>query len=167
MPRTDISSAARRPTGRAPARRRSSGVSAHRDGWFRTGDIGYRVGDANRFVFLTRNNDVLRLSGFLVEPREIEHFIELLDDVAAAQVVEVRTERGARAVAFVTPADGAEPTEAEVVGHCAASLAKYKVPLRVFTVEKFPTTPSANGDKVQRGKLRELAFELLADKAKA
>jgi len=48
-----------------------------------------------------------------------------------------------------------------VVEHCAASLAKYKVPARVFTVERFPTTPSANGDKVQRGKLRQMAYELL------
>jgi fatty-acyl-CoA synthase len=137
------------------------------DGWFRTGDIGYLVGDANRFVFLARNHDVLRLAGYLVEPREIEHFIERLDGVAAAQVVQVSTPRGARAVAFTISADGVRVTEADVVDHCAASLAKYKVPIRVFPVESFPTTNSPNGAKVQRGKLRELAVELLADPAKA
>jgi fatty-acyl-CoA synthase len=137
------------------------------DHWFRTGDIGYLVGNTNRFVFLTRRNDVLRLAGYLVEPREIEHFIERLDGVAAAQVVQVSTARGARAVAFTIPADGAEVTEADVVAHCAASLAKYKVPIRVFPVESFPTTNSANGAKVQRGKLRELADQLLADPVQA
>jgi fatty-acyl-CoA synthase len=137
------------------------------DGWFRTGDIGYRVGDSNRFVFLTRNHDVLRLAGFLVEPREIEHFIELLDGVAAAQVVEVRTDRGARVVAFTIPVAGAEVAEADVVEHCAASLAKYKVPVRVFTVDSFPRTSSANGEKVQRGKLRELANHLMSETAQA
>jgi fatty-acyl-CoA synthase len=131
------------------------------DGWFRTGDIGYLV-DTNRFVFLTRNSDVLRLAGFLVEPQEIEHFIERLDSVDAAQVVEVRTPKGARVVAFVIPADGHVVSQEEVVAHCAASLAKYKVPIRVVSVESFPTTPSANGDKVQRGRLRELADELRA-----
>jgi fatty-acyl-CoA synthase len=131
------------------------------DGWFRTGDIGYLVDAVNRFVFLTRNNDALRLAGFLVEPREIEHFIERLESVHAAQAVEVRTPKGARVVAFVIPVDGEEVREEEVVAHCAASLAKYKVPVRVFSVESFPTTPSANGDKVQRGRLRELAHELV------
>jgi fatty-acyl-CoA synthase len=135
------------------------------DGWFRTGDIGYVTGEANRFVFLTRRNDVLRLSGFLVEPREIEQFIERLDSVAAAQVVEVQTGEGARPVAFVIPADGADVSEAEIVAHCAASLARYKVPRRAFSVDAFPTTPSANGDKVQRGKLRELAQQMLAEQA--
>jgi fatty-acyl-CoA synthase len=132
------------------------------DGWFRTGDIGYLVNNANRFVFLTRNNDVLRLAGFLVEPQEIEHFIERLESVDAAQAVEVKTPKGARVVAFVIPAGGQDVSEQEVVAHCAASLAKYKVPMRVVSVTSFPTTPSANGDKVQRGRLRELAHELQA-----
>jgi fatty-acyl-CoA synthase len=131
------------------------------DGWFRTGDLGYVVDD-ERFVFLSRANDVLRLAGFLVEPREIEAFVERLDSVAAAQVVEVSTDRGARAVAFVIPAAGVTVHEDEVVAHCAASLAKYKVPVRVVAVAGFPTTPSANGDKVQRAKLRELADHVLA-----
>jgi fatty-acyl-CoA synthase len=138
------------------------------DGWFRTGDIGYLVDPAtSRFVFLTRNNDVLRLSGFLVEPLEIEHFIGSLDGVAAVQVVEVRTDRGARAAAFAIPEEGADLLEEAVIEHCAASLAKYKVPVRVFIVNGFPTTPSANGDKVRRARLRELAEALMTQHAEA
>jgi fatty-acyl-CoA synthase len=137
------------------------------DGWFRTGDIGYLVDGTSRFVFLTRNNDVLRLSGFLVEPQEIEHFIEQLAGVAAAQAVGIQTGRGVRVVAFIVQQGGASLSEADVIEHCSRSLAKYKVPRRVFTVDTFPTTPSANGDKVQRGKLRDLAYQLVAETAKA
>jgi fatty-acyl-CoA synthase len=35
------------------------------------------------------------------------------------------------------------------------------VPLRVFAVDDFPKTPSPNGFKIQRGKLREMAERLL------
>jgi fatty-acyl-CoA synthase len=137
------------------------------DGWFRTGDVGYLVGDSNRFVFLSRKNDVLRLAGFLVEPTEISNYIERMHGVVSAQAVAVQTARGPRAVAFVIREDGAELRESDVVDHCAAALAQYKVPWRVFFVDSFPTTPSANGDKVQRGRLRELADHLLAETAEA
>jgi fatty-acyl-CoA synthase len=41
-------------------------------------------------------------------------------------------------------------------------LANYKVPLRVFAIDEFPVTPSPNGLKIQRNKLRERAERLLA-----
>jgi fatty-acyl-CoA synthase len=37
------------------------------------------------------------------------------------------------------------------------------VPARVWFVERFPVTESANGVKIQRAKLREMALERLAD----
>ncbi len=47
--------------------------------------------------------------------------------------------------------------EAALKEHCRGALAAFKVPVRVFVVEAFPTTESANGTKIQRAKLRELA----------
>jgi fatty-acyl-CoA synthase len=41
-------------------------------------------------------------------------------------------------------------------------LAGYKVPARIFFVDAFPVTESANGIKVQRGKLRAMAMERIA-----
>jgi acyl-coenzyme A synthetase/AMP-(fatty) acid ligase len=38
-----------------------------------------------------------------------------------------------------------------------SQLAGFKVPVHVEVVDAFPTTPSANGDKVRRDMLRELA----------
>jgi fatty-acyl-CoA synthase len=35
------------------------------------------------------------------------------------------------------------------------------VPVRVFAIEEFPKTPSPNGFKIQRNKLREMADERL------
>ena len=45
--------------------------------------------------------------------------------------------------------------------HCRRRLANCKVPLRVFAIDDFPKTPSPNGFEIQRGKLREMAKELL------
>ena len=69
---------------------------------------------------------------------------------------------GVRAVSFVILKPGAALDEAAIVGHCKQSLANYKVPLRVFAVDDFPKTPSPNGFKIQRGKLREMAERLLS-----
>jgi fatty-acyl-CoA synthase len=38
----------------------------------------------------------------------------------------------------------------------------YKVPARVWFVEVFPVTESANGTKIQRSKLRDTAMARLA-----
>lgn len=44
-----------------------------------------------------------------------------------------------------------------------ARMAAFKVPARVWFVDVFPVTHSANGDKVQRAKLREMAAARLAE----
>jgi len=131
------------------------------DGWFRSGDLGYTTSE-RRFVFLTRLGDALRLSGFLVSPAEIEDILLELPQVGAAQVVGVDTPGGTRAFAFVIPKTGKPLDEAGILGHCAARLAKYKLPVRVHALAEFPVTPGANATKIQRGKLRELARELLS-----
>ena len=117
------------------------------DGYYRTGDIGRAT--ALGFQYLSRGGDALRLSGFLVHPREIEAFIETLDGVRAAAVVE----HDGHPVAFVV-GDPAGVTE-----HCQSALANFKVPRRVIALDSLPTTPSANGERVQRAQLRRMAAE--------
>lgn len=131
------------------------------DGFFRSGDLGYTTGDG-RFVFLARMGDALRLGGFLVSPAEIEAVLAEHPGVAAAQVVGARTAAGLKPVAFVIPAPGAAFDEAALIEHCAARMARFKVPVRVQTIDAFPVTPGANATKIQKHKLRELAEALLA-----
>ena len=134
-------------------------------GWFRTGDAAELdppgTGGRPTFTYRTRMGDVLRLGGFLVAPAEIESVVTGFDGVEAAQVVAVDRPSGARPVAFVIGRSG-ELDETAVIDHCAARLARYKVPVRVLVIDEFPTTPSANGTKVQRVKLREMAAAALA-----
>ena len=127
------------------------------DGYVRTGDLGDTTSDTS-FVFLSRMGDVLRLGGFLVNPAEIENHLEAHPLVTAAQVVGVDTETGTRPYAFVIPAPGVEFESTQVLAHCADGMAKFKVPLAITVVEEFPTTASANGVKIQRKTLREMAM---------
>ncbi len=132
------------------------------DGFFRTGDVGYSCDDGS-FVYLSRAGDVLRLGGFLVNPAEIEAHLQTHAAVNGCQVVGAETARGTAAVAFVTLHRGAAMDETALKEHCRGALAAFKVPVRVFVMEAFPTTESANGIKIQRTRLREMAQRWLDD----
>jgi len=130
------------------------------DEYYRSGDLGYTQPDG-RFVFLARMGDSLRLGGFLVSPAEIESVVQELPSIRACQVVGVADSGGIAAVAFVILQPEARLDEAAVLRHVASRLAKYKVPRRVVPLDAFPVTPGANATKIQKGKLRDLALELL------
>jgi fatty-acyl-CoA synthase len=132
------------------------------DGWVRSGDLGHLRGDGS-FVFETRMGDVLRLGGYLVAPAEIEAHLQLDPVVAGCQVVGATANGGLQAVAFVILRPGAGFDEDALRQHCAAGLARFKVPARIVALDAFPTTPSANGVKIQRVKLREMAEAMLRD----
>ncbi|SDE86957.1 AMP-binding protein [Rhodospira trueperi] len=131
------------------------------EGFFRTGDVGY-VRDDGTFVYVARRGDAIRLAGFLVDPAEIEDALKTIDGVDDAQVVGVEQDGGTRPVAFVIP-DGQTPfEERRVIDAAADILAAFKVPIRVLPIDAFPIAQSANGPKIQRVKLRQMAAECVA-----
>jgi fatty-acyl-CoA synthase len=130
------------------------------DGYYRTGDLGFTRPDG-RFVYLTRLDDGLRLGGILVSPAEIEAVVQEHPSVMECQIVAVQAKGDWRVVAFVIAQPGHTIEESEVIGHCRRRLAKSKVPVRVHQLDAFPTTPSANSTKIQKGKLREIAQTLV------
>jgi fatty-acyl-CoA synthase len=127
-------------------------------GWFRTGDLAVAEADGG-FVYLARTGDALRLAGFLTDPAEIEQHLLAYPGVTGAQVVGVPSPgRGEVAVAFVTVSGRA--AEADLLEHCRAGLANYKVPVRVVAIDAFPTVAGANGVKIRKTELREQASRL-------
>jgi acyl-CoA synthetase (AMP-forming)/AMP-acid ligase II len=130
------------------------------DGWFRTGDLAYKTGD--RFVFLSRLRDGLRLRGYLVDPTEIEDFLAQHAAVAEAQVVGVnRVGEGDVAVAFVRTRSAAV-RETELLDYCKVGIANYKVPRRIIFVDDYPRVDGPNGTKILKNKLREMAEAAVA-----
>ena len=130
--------------------------------WFRTGDLATIDGDRS-FEYLSRLGDVLRLGGYLVAPAEIIDVLCTAPGVADAQVVTVARSTGTRPVAFVISDNGHVIDEQAVIEHCAAHLARYKVPVRVVPIDAFPVTDGPNGVKIRLTDLRAHAAQLLGD----
>lgn len=130
------------------------------DGFVRTGDLA-QMEEGGGFEFIARMGDALRLGGFLVNPAEIESEIQRIEGIAAAQAVAVDAAGRNAAFAFVVLTPGAALDEAAVQAHCAARMARFKVPVRVVALDEFPATPSANGTKIQRTKLRDMAQRMI------
>lgn len=128
------------------------------DGFLRSGDLGHTLSD-KEFVFETRMGDSLRLGGYLVSPAEIENVIMEHDAVLSAQVVAIRHEDKMVAYAFVIAEGDQEIHSPDLSKHCQQKLARFKVPFAFHPLEEFPTTKSANGTKIQRAKLRQIALE--------
>lgn len=129
------------------------------DGWFKTGDLAYAQG--NSFCYLARLKDSLRLKGYLVDPTEIEDFLVQHPGVEAAQVVGVNREgEGDVAVAFIR-LSSRPAAEAELLAHCKAGIAGFKVPRRIVAVDDFPQMSGPNGVKILKNVLRDMATELL------
>ncbi|MGE0153526.1 MAG: AMP-binding protein [Reyranellaceae bacterium] len=135
------------------------------DGFFRTGDLGTATADGG-FVYLNRIGDALRISGYLVNPSEIEDILKEHPLVRDAQVVGVEVEQALRPFAFVLAQAGQAFDEAAVLAEAKARMAKYKLPYRVIALDEFPTTPSANGAKVQKTVLRDMAARIVAEPAR-
>jgi len=125
-----------------------------KDGYIKTGDLCVQE-DETSFTFLSRMGDVLRLGGYLTDPAEIENCLAAMTGVSQAQVVGVQTAKGQRSYAFVVLENDQKPNEQGMLSYCRENLAGYKVPVAIECLSSFPTTQSANGVKIQRGKLRE------------
>ena len=103
----------------------------------------------------------MRLGGFLVAPAEIEGVLLTYPGIEQAQVVAVGLEAGTRPVAFVIADGDVTVDERAVIDHCGESLARFKCPVRVVTVDEFPVTDGPNGVKIQRSELRRRGEGLL------
>src|SRR5207244_114634 len=59
-------------------------AKAFADGWYRTGDLGYRIG--NSFYISGRKRDVLIVAGVNVFPHDIEELVSQVEGVRAGRV---------------------------------------------------------------------------------
>lgn len=129
------------------------------DGWYHSGDLLERDSHG-RFRFHSRLSDVLKVGGENVAAAEIEDRIAGLPGVSVVQVVAAPDGHyGEVAAAFVELGPGAVLTEEEVVGHCLAQMATFKVPRYVRFVTEWPMS----GTKIQKARLRQRIAEELAE----
>ncbi len=106
--------------------------------WLHTGDLGYM--DENGYIFIVdRKKDVIKPSGFLVWPREVEEVISSHPAVLEVGVAGVPDDYQGEAVkAWVVLRSGQEVTAEEIRQYCRQKLAPYKVPRHVEFREGLP-----------------------------
>jgi len=116
--------------------------TAFRNGWFHTGDIGYRDRDGFYYI-VDRKSDMIIRGGENIYPREIDEVLYQHPTVAAAAVVGIPDELyGEDVAAFIVLKTGATATEEEIVSFCRAQLADYKCPKTVRFVKEIPKGPT-------------------------
>jgi len=128
-------------------------TEAFRDGFFRTGDIGYQD-TAGYFYILDRLKDMIVTGGENVYSGEVEAVIyehRAVREVAVFGIPDPQW--GELVMACVTLKPDATLTADELVAFCRRGLASYKVPRRVEFLES--DLPKSSSGKVLKKSLRE------------
>jgi fatty-acyl-CoA synthase len=120
-------------------------------GWFHTGDLGVMQPDG--YVKIKdRAKDIIISGGENISSLEVEDVLYRHPAVMAAAVVAQPDPKwGEVPCAFVELKEGAQATEAEIIGHCRAHMAHFKAPKRVI----FGALPKTSTGKIRKYILRE------------
>jgi long-chain acyl-CoA synthetase len=123
-----------------------------RGGWLHTGDMG-SFDDDGFLTLRDRSKDLIISGGMNIYPREVEEALLHHPGVRDVSVVgRPDPEWGEAVVAFVVPAEGADPNVAELDQLCIDSIARYKRPKDYRFVDSLPIN---NYGKVLKRELRD------------
>ncbi|MGB7070602.1 MAG: long-chain-fatty-acid--CoA ligase [Pyrinomonadaceae bacterium] len=130
---------------------------AFSNGWFHTGDIGYR--DADGFFYIAdRKSDMIIRGGENIYPREIDDLLYTHQAVAAAAVIGVPDEiYGEEVAAFVVLKNGEVTTADQLIDFCRQNLAEFKCPKTVHFLKDIPKGPTGKLLKRELTKLLQKA----------
>lgn len=127
-------------------------AAALKEGWLFTGDMARKDADGH-YTIVDRKKDIIKTSGFLVYPAEVEEVLLNFPGIAEAAVVgQPDAERGEVVKALVVPRPGLRLNLDAVDTHCALHLGKHKRPRQIEVVAELPKNFLG---KVLRRRLRE------------
>ncbi len=128
------------------------------EGWFHTGDVG-SLDAEGRVSYLGRTKDMLKVGGENVAALEIESFICTHPAVSIAAVVGVPDPKYMEVpAAFVELRPGFSISDQELIDHCQAGLARFKVPRHVRFLTEWPMSAT----KIRKFELQQRLSEELA-----
>ena len=124
------------------------------DGFYRTGDKGYLLGD---HLYLTgRLSEMIKTSGNNVAPPEVEAVLRSLPEISDAHVLGIPDDqRGEVVSALVVPSPGATVQAEAVQRYCRTMLSNFKVPRQIVVAQPEQVPWLATG-KPDRLKIRAL-----------
>jgi long-chain acyl-CoA synthetase len=128
-------------------------ATAFRNGWFHTGDVGYR--DADGFFYIVdRKSDMIIRGGENIYPREIDEVLYQHPAVASAATIGVPDQLyGEEVAAFVILKNGGTASEADIIEYCRQRLADFKCPKTIRFVAEIPKGPTGKLLKRELSKL--------------
>lgn len=112
-----------------------------RDGWLRTGDLGY-LDDQGNLQITGRAKELIIRSGFNVYPLEVEAALNQHPQVVQAAVIGHSAHGNEDIVAFIQPLADIDLTPDELKTHLNDRLAAYKHPTHWIISDKLPAAPS-------------------------
>lgn len=122
-------------------------LSAVRDGWYHTGDIG-RFDERGLLHLVDRKKDVIITGGENVYSPEVEDALDAIPGVLECAVVAVPDERLGETVCAVVVPDGyADLTLRWLQDGVSKTLARYKIPRRLVLCTELPRLGSGKADK--------------------
>jgi crotonobetaine/carnitine-CoA ligase len=117
-------------------------AGALKDGWLRTGDLGY-TDDEGFFYFAGRKKDSLRRRGENISAWEVERVLNEHPAVAESAVIGVDNEIADQDLkAFLRLKPGERLGAAELVQWCEPRMAAFQIPRFIAFIEDFPKTPT-------------------------
>ncbi len=149
----------RGPTGTIYWKDKDKQKAAVRDGWCLAGDV-VTMDEVGNVQFLSREDDLIKSSGYRIGPEEIEEALVTHPSVADAGVVGVPDPViGQRTKAFVVLKAGvaqSEDLKKQLVEHCKGKIAVYKLPREIEFIDAMPRTAVG---KLLRRVLRQRELE--------
>jgi len=116
-----------------------------------TGDY-FKIVDSNRFKFMGRRDDLVKVNGHRFHTGEVEHCLRSYEAVADACVLCVDGDEigllDKRLIAFVVPKFEQEVHAEEILNYCAKQLASFKVPQEIFFRKQLPLTSNFKVDRM-------------------
>jgi crotonobetaine/carnitine-CoA ligase len=113
--------------------------------WFRTGDL-FRQDARGYYYIVGRLKDMIRRAGENIAARELETVMTAMPEVLEAACVAVQdATRGEEVKAYVVLQPGFTREQVSpqiIIDHCAARLARFKVPRYIAYATELPKTPS-------------------------
>jgi fatty-acyl-CoA synthase len=125
------------------------------DRWFRSGDLGFVDADG-RVSYRGRLKEMIKVGGENVSAMEVEVVLARHPDVAVVAVVGVPDEQYTEVpAAFVELHPGSAATAEDLLAHCRAALARFKVPRHLRFVDDWPMSAT----KIRKTELRRRLVE--------
>ena len=116
-----------------------------------TGDL-FKKDEEDFLYFISRKDDIIKVAGEKVSPKEIENVIYKMGDVHEAAVIGVDDEILGQAIkAFVALKKDSKLKEEDIIRYCSRHLENFMVPKYVEIRDKLPKTSHGKISKKDLG----------------